>query len=309
MDRLRAFEVFAAVVGQGSFARAADKLETSPANVTRYVSELEQALGARLLNRTSRRLSLTETGKTLYDRALSILEDVAEAEAVASTASIQPRGRLRINAPLSFGIRYLAPLWPRFVARYPDIELDVSLGDRVVDLVEEGYDLAVRISRGGSSAVVSRKLATTRHIVCASPRYVARHGTPVNPDDLREHACITYTYPDPGEEWRLLDDAGTEHAVAVRSIMQTNNGDTLRAAALAGLGIVRLPTFMVGDDLRQGALVHLMTAYRTPETDVLAVYPSRRHLSAKVRVMVDFLVYAFRGTPPWDKGAGGKKVA
>src|SRR6201996_1186845 len=235
MDRLRAFEVFAAVVGQGSFVRAADKLETSPANVTRYVNELEQALGARLLNRTSRRLSLTETGKTLYDRALSILEDVAEAEAVASSASIQPRGRLRINAPLSFGIRYLAPLWPRFVARYPEIELDVDLGDRVVDLVEEGYDLAVRISRGGSSAVVSRKLATTRHIVCASPRYIARHGAPANPDDLREHACITYTYPGPGEEWRLLDDAGREHTVAVRSIMQTNNGDTLRAAALAGL--------------------------------------------------------------------------
>src|ERR1700743_1749471 len=307
MDRLRALEVFAAVVNQGSFTRAADKLETSPANVTRYVNELEEALGARLLNRTSRRLSLTETGKTLYDRALSILDDVAEAEPVAPSASFQPRGRLRINAPLSFGIRYLAPLWPRFVARYPDIELDVSLGDRVVDLVEEGYDMAVRISRGGSPAVVSRSLAATRHIVCASPRYVARHGAPANPEDLKACACITYTYPDPAEEWRLLDDAGNEHTVAVRSIMQTNNGDTLRAAALAGLGIVRLPTFMVGDDLRQGGLVHLMTGYRTPEIDVLAVYPSRRHLSAKVRVMVDFLVHAFRGTPPWDKGVGGRK--
>jgi DNA-binding transcriptional LysR family regulator len=307
MDRLRAFEVFAAVVGQGSFTRAADKLETSPANVTRYVNGLEEALGARLLHRTSRRLSLTETGKTLYDRALSILEDVAEAEAVASSASIQPRGRLRINAPLSFGIRYLAPLWPRFAARYPDIELDVDLSDRVVDLVEEGYDLAVRISRGGSPALVSRKLATTRHIVCASPRYVARHGAPATPDDLKDHVCIAYTYSDPAEEWRLLDDADKEHTVAVRSIMQTNSGDTVRAAALAGLGIVRLPTFMVGEDLRQGALVPLMTGYRITEINVLALYPSRRHLSAKVRVMVDFLVHAFRGTPPWDKGGGGKE--
>ena len=300
MDRLRAFEVFATVVGQGSFTRAADKLDTSPANVTRYVNELEESLGARLLNRTSRRLSLTETGKTLYDRALSILEDVAEAEAIASTAAIQPRGRLRVNAPLSFGIRHLAPLWPRFCARYPDIELDISLVDRVVDLVEEGYDLAVRISRGGSPALVSRKLATTRHLICASPDYVARHGTPASPEDLKDHACIAYTYSDSVDEWRLLDDTGKEHSVAVRHIMRTNNGDTARAAALAGLGIVRQPTFLIGEDLRRKRLVPLLTGYRMPETDVLAVYPSRRHLSAKVRVMVDFLAEAFRGTPPWD---------
>src|ERR1700746_3642380 len=167
MDRLRAFEVFVTVVSQGSFTRAADKLDTSPANVTRYVNELEASLGARLLNRTSRRLSLTETGRTLYDRALSILEDMAEAEAIASAAAIQPRGRLRVNAPLSFGIRHLAPLWPRFSARYPDIELDVSLVDRVVDLVEEGYDLAVRISSGGSPALIRRQLAPPRPIICA----------------------------------------------------------------------------------------------------------------------------------------------
>ena len=300
MDRLRAFEVFATVVGQGSFTRAADKLDTSPANVTRYVNELEESLGARLLNRTSRRLSLTESGKTLYDRALSILEDVAEAEAIASTAAIQPRGRLRVNAPVSFGILHLAPLWPHFCTRYPDIELDISLVDRVVDLVEEGYDLAVRISRGGSPALVSRKLATTRHLICASPDYVARHGAPANPEDLRDHVCIAYAYSDSVDEWRLLDDTGKEYSVAVRHIMRTNNGDTARAAALAGLGIVRQPTFLIGDDLRRKRLVPLLTGYRMSEIDVLAVYPSRRHLSAKVRVMVDFLAQAFRGTPPWD---------
>jgi len=304
MDRLRAFEVFATVVGQGSFTHAADKLETSPANVTRYVNQLEESLGARLLNRTSRRLSLTETGKTLYDQALSILEDVAEAEAIASSAALQPRGRLRVNAPLSFGILHLAPLWPRFMTRYPDIELDISLVDRVVDLVEEGYDLAVRISRGGSPALVSRKLATARHLICASPDYVARHGAPESPEDLNRHACIAYTYSDSADEWRLLDDAGKVHSVAVPNIMQTNNGDTARAAALAGLGIIRQPTFLIGEDLRQGRLVPLLTGYRMSEIDVLAVYPSRRHLSAKVRVMVDFLVEAFRGTPLWDKVAG-----
>jgi DNA-binding transcriptional LysR family regulator len=300
MDRLRAFEVFVTVVSQGSFTRAADKLDTSPANVTRYVNELEESLGARLLNRTSRRLSLTETGKTLYDRALSILEDVAEAEAIASTAAMQPRGRLRVNAPLSFGILHLAPLWPRFSARYPDIELDVSLVDRVVDLVEEGYDLAVRISSGGSPALVSRKLATTRHLICASPDYLARHSAPMSPENLKDHACIAYTYSDAVDDWRLLDDTGKEHIVAARHIMRTNNGDTARAAALAGLGIIRQPTFLIGEDLRRKRLVPLLTSYRMPETDVLAVYPSRRHLSAKVRVMVDFLAEAFRGTPPWD---------
>ena len=195
MDRLRAFEVFATVVGQGSFTRAADKLETSPANVTRYVNELEEMLGARLLNRTSRRLSLTETGKTLYDRALSILEEVAEAEAIASSTAMQPRGRLRINAPLSFGILHLAPLWPRFMACYPDIELDISLVDRLVDLVDEGFDLAVRISRGGSPTLISRKLAAIHHFVCASPDYIARHGAPQTPDDIRRHACIAYAIP------------------------------------------------------------------------------------------------------------------
>lgn len=300
MDRLRAFEVFAAVVGQGSFTRAADKLDTSPANVTRYVNELEGSLGARLLNRTSRRLSLTETGRMLHERALAILEDVAEAEAIASTAAMQPRGRLRVNAPLSFGILHLAPLWPRFCARYPDIELDISLVDRVVDLVEEGYDLAIRISRGGSPALVSRKLATARHLICASPDYLARHGAPTRPEDLKEHACIAYVYSDSVDDWRLLDNAGKEHSVAVRQIMRTNNGDTARAAALAGLGIVRQPTFLIGQDLRRKRLVPLLTGYHMAETDVLAVYPSRRHLSAKVRVMIDFLAEAFRGTPPWE---------
>src|SRR5258705_11869702 len=200
MDRFRALEVFSTVVRQGSFTRAADKLDTSPANVTRYINELEALLGARLLNRSSRRLSLTESGKALHDRALSILEDVAEPEAIASSSAVQPRGRLRVNGPLSFCIRHLAPRWPRFMSRYPEIVLDISLVDRVVDLVDEGYDLAVRISRGGSPALVSRKLATTRHVVCASPDYIARHGAPRRPEDLSRHACIAYTYSASFEE-------------------------------------------------------------------------------------------------------------
>lgn len=301
MDRLRAFEVFAAVVARGSFIRAAEALGTSPANVTRYVNELEAHLGTRLLNRSSRKISLTEGGEALYERSRSILEEVAEAEALASSASLAPRGRLRINAPLSFGVLHLAPLWPKFMEKHPEVELDVALIDRVVDIVEEGYDLAIRISRAGSTAHVAKKLGTSRNLVCASPAYLRRRGRPKVPADLAEHACIGYTYAVTGDEWHLADDSGKPHVVKVTCAMHTNNGDTARAAALAGRGIVWQPTFLIGEDLREGRLVPLLPGYHLPDIDVLAVYPSRRHLSAKVRVMVDFLADAFKGTPPWDR--------
>jgi len=169
-----------------------------------------------------------------------------------------------------------------------------------VDLVEEGYDLAIRISRAGSPSLISRKLATSQNVVCASPDYIARHGAPQVPEDLMHHVCIGYTYSATGDEWGLIDDAGRAHRVAVSTSLQTNNGDTVRAAALAGLGIIWQPTFLIGDDLRRGRLVRLLPGYRMSEIDVLAVYPSRRYVSARVRVMVDFLVEAFRGPSPWD---------
>ena len=300
MDRLRAFEVFVTVVSRQGFARAAETLDTSPANVTRYIAELEAHLGTRLLNRHSRKLSLTESGEALYERARAILADVDEAEAVTSSASVQPQGRLRINAPLSFGLLHLASRWPRFAQRYPAVELDVSLIDRVVDVVEEGFDMAIRISRAGSSAHAARKLATSHNVVCASPDYLRVHGTPATPADLAQHACIVYAYA--GSEWHFQAGDGKEQRVRVRAAMQTNNGDTASAAALAGLGIVWQPTFLVGADLRAGRLVALLPGYRVPDIDILAVYPSRRHLSAKVRAMIDFLADEFSGVPPWDRG-------
>ena len=301
MDRLRAFEVFVTVVSRGSFTRAADALDTSPANVTRYVNELEAHLGTRLLNRTSRKLSLTEGGETLYARCKSILDDVAETEGLVSSASVEPRGRLRINAPVSFGILHLAPLWPEFMRKYPGVELDVSLIDRVVDIVEEGYDLAIRISRAGSTSHAARKLATSRNILCASPAYLARYGYPAAPADLVEHRCIGYAYAATGNEWQLIDSERKTHAVKVNYHMHTNNGDTARAAALAGQGVIWQPTFLIGNDLRAGTLIQLLPDYRLPDIDVLALYPSRRHLSAKIRAVVDFLVDAFGGVPPWDR--------
>ncbi|MGV7206287.1 LysR family transcriptional regulator [Oxalobacteraceae bacterium A2-2] len=301
MDRLRALEVFVEVVRREGFARAAEALSTSPANVTRYVGDLEAHLQTRLLNRSSRRMSLTASGEALYERAKSILDEVAEAEAIVSSATLQPRGLLRINAPLSFGVLHLASLWPRFMGLYPEVELDVSLTDRVVDIVEEGYDMAIRISRAGSQSHVARKLATSHNVLCASPDYIASHGMPLQPHDLRAHRCIGYSYASMASEWQLLDPAGQPHMVKVHCAMQTNNGDTARSAALGGAGLIWQPTFLVGADLRAGRLVRVLPGYQLPEMDVLAIYPSRRHLSAKVRVMIDFLAAEFDGVPPWDR--------
>ncbi|MEC4595027.1 MULTISPECIES: LysR family transcriptional regulator [Nitrospirillum] len=300
MDRLRAFEVFATVVARGGFAKAADALNTSPANVTRYVNELETYLGSRLLNRTSRRLSLTEAGEALYERAQTILEEVAEAEALASATTLKPRGRLRVNAPLSFGIRHLAPLWPRFMAQYPDVLLDIALTDRVVDMVEEGFDLGIRISRGGSPTYAARKLATSRNVLCAAPDYLASHGVPKTPDCLASHVRVAYSYTGVPEDWVLLDPEGKPVTVRIPIRLMTNNGDTARAAALAGQGIIWQPTFLIGDDLRAGRLVPVLPDHRIPDIDILAVYPSRRHVSAKVRALIDFLADAFHGTPAWE---------
>ncbi|MFC5473084.1 LysR family transcriptional regulator [Paraherbaspirillum soli] len=303
MDRMRALEVFVEVVRKNGFARAADALQTSPANVTRYIRDLESHLGTRLLNRSSQKMSLTESGEALFERAKVLLEEVAEIELIASSATMKPRGVLRINAPLSFGILHLAPLWPQFLLRYPEVELNVALIDRVVDIVEEGYDLAIRISRTGSSSYAARKLATSHNIVCASPAYLRKHGTPTTPSDLSSHACIGYSYSATADEWNFTDVDGKASSVKVSCVMHTNNGDTARSAALAGLGIIWQPSFLIGADLSAGRLIPLLPGYRLPDIDVLAVYPSRRHLSAKVRVMIDFLADAFKGTPPWDVNA------
>jgi len=230
-------------------------------------------------------------------------------EALTSSSTVVPRGRLRINAPLSFGIRHLAPLWPKFMEKYPNVDLDVDLIDRVIDIVEEGYDMTVRVSRGGSASVVARKLATSRHIVCASPAYLLRHGRPDSPADLKKHICIGYSYAPHAEEWRFTDDRGKTHDVKISIGMQSNNCDTVRAAALAGRGIILQPTFMIGDDVRKGRLEPLLSEYHLPDAEVLAVYPTGRHLSAKVRVMVDFLIDAFKGIPPWDRQASSREPA
>lgn len=288
MDRFLEMKTFAAVVDAGSFVGAADALGLSKAAVSRYVNELETRLGIRLLHRTTRRLSLTPEGEVFLRRCRDLLADLDDAEAEITSRGDVARGLLRINVPVTFGIRRLAPLWGVFHARYPEVRLDISLVDRVVDLVEEGYDVAVRIGKLSSSSLVARKLADTRLIVCASPEYLAAHGTPSRPEEIADHAVIGYSYWSAGDEWNLEGPEGMVN-VRTRPSISSNNGDTCLAAALAGQGIILQPDFVVGDALEAGALVELLPKYSAGELGVYAVYPSRRHLAPKLRVLIAFL--------------------
>ena len=299
MDKFQEMASFVAVVEAGSFVGAADATGLSKAAVSRHVAELEQRLGARLLHRTTRRLSLTDDGQLFFTRAKEMLAAIDEAESEISSRSGEPSGLLRINAPLTFGVLHLAPLWGRFAQLYPKVSLDIELSDRVVDLVEEGYDLAVRITNLPSSQLVSRRLASTRMVACASPQYLALHGTPAHPDELAQHEVISYSYWAARNEWTFTAPDDSLITVRTHARIHANNGDTCRAAALHHQGIILQPDFLVADDLRRGDLVELLPAYRAMTLGIHAVYPSRKHLPIKTRRLVDFLVEAF-ALPGWN---------
>lgn len=291
MDRFREMQAFVAVVESGSFVAAGELLHISKAAVSRVVMQLEARLGARLLQRTTRRLSLTEAGQAYLGRCKQILGDLDEAEAMVGDAALRASGRLRVNAPLSFGITRLAGLWPAFMALHPDLELEVTLADRMVDLVEEGYDMAIRITRPRDSSLVYRQLATTRVLLCAAPAYLARRGKPESVADLARHDIIAYAYAPGGDTWHFDTPSG-ERSVAVRPRLRSNNGDTCRAAALAGLGIAQQPGFLVDADLAAGRLVEILAEDCSRDLGIHAVYPSRKHVSLKVRALTDFLAKA-----------------
>jgi DNA-binding transcriptional LysR family regulator len=291
-------QAFNAVVDAGSFVKAAEALGLSKAAISRYVVDMETRLGVRLLHRTTRRLSLTEEGQVFYARSKELLAELEQAEAEVTSRSEAATGLLRINAPFTFGNLHLAPLWGQFKALHPRVTLDITLADRLVDLVEEGYDVAIRIAALEDSTLVSKCLATTRVLLCASPQYLQQHGTPVEPRELADHAVIAYTYWSGKDEWRFEGPSGPV-SVKTQPIMLTNSGDTCRAAALAHQGIVLQPSFLVGPDLAAGTLVELMPAYRSLELGVYAVYPTRQHVSAKVRALVDFLQTHFSCQTDW----------
>lgn len=296
---LQQLSSFLAVVRAGSFVAAADAMGLSKAAVSRHVAELESHLGVRLLHRTTRRLSLTDDGQRFHARAVELAAALEELESETASSGGEATGQLRINAPLTFGNLHLAPLWPRFTAAHPKVSLDITLNDRVVDLVEEGYDVAVRITNRLDPQLVSRKLASTRIVLCASPGYLAAHGAPIHPRELAAHEVLAYSYWAGGDDWSFKGPDG-DATVRVNPRIHTNSGDTCRLAALQDQGIILQPDFLVGDDLRRGDLVELMPAFRSIELGVHAIYASRKHLPMKTRRLVDFLVDAF-ARPSWAR--------
>ncbi|MCG8690135.1 MAG: LysR family transcriptional regulator [Minwuiales bacterium] len=301
MENLAGMAVFAAVVEARSFSSAAVRLALSKSAVSKQVSRLEDRLGARLLNRTTRRLSLTEVGETFYRHCVRVLEEAEAAEQAVTHLHEEPRGRIKINAPMSFGILHLADAIPDFLARYPQVTVDIDLSDRFVDLIEEGYDLAIRIANLNDSSLIARRLAPVRRIVAGSPAYFAARGVPERPADLKDHNCLRYTYVADGREWRFRGSDG-EEAIEVSGSMRANNSDVLRGAALAGVGLMMAPTFIVGDEVRAGRLRPVLTEFEIADLGIYAVYPHKRHLSPKVRAFVDFLAERYGDDPYWDEG-------
>ena len=300
MSSLTDVAVFVQVVDSGSFTAAAERLDLSKSVVSKYVTRLEERLGARLLNRTTRRLSLTEAGRVFYSRSRLGLQAIDEAEAEVSRLQGEPRGTLRINTPMSFGILHVAPALPEFLRRYPHVSVDMSLDDRIVDMVEEGYDVSVRVAELPDSSLVARRLAPCRTVIVAAPAYLERHGTPRAPADLRDHNVITFRYQESALHWHFKGPGQKTYSVPVAGTVQMNNSLALREALLGGAGITRTPTFVVGEDLKAGRLVPLLTDYETLQISVYLVYPQRRHLSPKVRAFVDFLAQRITETPYWD---------
>ncbi len=297
MDKFQEMQAFVAVVQAGSFVEAANTLGMSKTTVSRLVSELESRLGVRLLHRTTRKLSLTKEGELFQERCGDLLRNVDAAEAEMTAHAGEAVGKLKITVPVGFGMLHLTPLWPAFMKRHPKVELDVTLSDRVMDLVDEGYDMAVRIGQLPSSSLISRQIATTRLVVCAAPGYLRRHGTPSHPFEIAERSVIAYTLLTTGDEWQFVGPEGRV-GVKVNARLRSNSGDACSAAALQGQGIVLQPTFLIGAHLRSGALVEVLPQYRSSELGIFTVYPSRKHVAPKVRVLIDFLAESFR-RPAW----------
>ncbi|HVK93323.1 MAG TPA: LysR family transcriptional regulator [Noviherbaspirillum sp.] len=298
MDTLTSMKAFAAVVDTGSFAAASDRLAMSRAMTSKYVAHLEEHLGTRLLQRTTRKLTLTESGTAYYDRCVQILADIAEAEEGAVHHTESPRGTLRMTIPVSFGNLHMGPVIADYLKQYPEVKIDMLLTDRRVDLIEEGLDLAIRIGTLPESGLIAKKLGSDHVVICGAPDYLERHGIPKTPAELARHNCLTYSYSSSGDEWKLNGPDGS-HTVKVSGSLRATNGDMVKLAALGGVGLIRQPTFLAAQDIRAGRLVEVLSEYTSSELGIYAVYPSRKHLSAKVRSFVDFMATAFDLRSAW----------
>lgn len=299
MDRLAEYESFLAVSRAGRFSQAADDLGVSPSAISKQIKALEERLGVRLFNRTTRRVALTDEGRAFSERIQSILSELADAESAVAAGAVEPRGVLRVGAPMDFGRLHLAEPIARFAASQPRLEVEIELSDRFVDLIEEGLDVVVRIGELADSSVVARRLAPCRRVICASPDYLDRQGRPATVEALAAHRRIGYAY-EAERSWTFDSEDGPVR-VDVPIGHRSNNGEMTRAMVVAGLGLALLPTFIVCDDLRAGRLVPLLADRLSSVIPIQAVYPHRKHLSAKVRAFVDHLVEHCGATPYWDR--------
>ncbi|WP_438610844.1 LysR family transcriptional regulator [Inquilinus sp.] len=293
--------VFAQVVDSRSFSAAAARLGLSKSAVSKQIAKLEDRLGARLLNRTTRTLSPTDAGQDFYERCIRVAREVEEAERAITHLSAEPRGLLRLNAPASFGREYLAPLVPEILARWPELRIEALFEDRFVDVVAEGFDLVIRITRLQDSSLVARRIASCRRLVCAAPSYLARRGVPRTPAELLQHDCILYSYATDQNEWEFVGPDGRLETVRVDGRLRANNAEVTLAALLAGAGLALSPDFIVGPDIAAGRLVPLLTDYENPFGAIYAVWPHNRNLAPKVRAVVDFLVERFAAEPIWER--------
>ena len=301
MNDLTAMAVFAAVVEAGGFTAAARRLGLSKSAVSKRVARLEADLGARLMNRTTRRLALTEVGEEYYAACARVVREAEAAALAVSHLQGEPRGLLKVSAPMSFGQRHLAPAIPAFLSAHPALRMDLDLNDRHIDLIAERHDMAIRIGRLPDSTLVARTLAPSRLATCAAPDYFARHGRPQRPQDLRDHDCLTYAYQETLDAWRFTAPRGAVD-VRVTGSYRANNGEALLAALRAGTGIARMPTFIAGDDLRAGLIECCLDDYGAEPAAIHAVYPPGRHVPPKVRAFIDFLAQRFGPEPYWDRG-------
>ena len=291
--------IFAAVVDAKSFSEAARRMGLSKGAVSKAVTHLEKSIGARLLNRTTRSMSVTEAGAEFYTHCARIVEEYEQARHSVGRFHSAPRGLLRVSAPVAFGTLHIAPALPQFLARNREVRIDMSIGDRFVDLADEGFDVAIRIVKEPALTLVARRLAPVNRKIVATPGYFRRHGVPKRPAQLKEHNCLTYTYFNPQDSWRLRGPAG-DITVPISGNLRLNDDEALTAAVLGGLGIALLPTFLIGRALQEGRLRAVLSDHVPSERHIYAVYLPNRHLPAKVRAFIDFLVERFSPTPYWD---------
>jgi len=290
MDRLTSLTAFVRVVDNGGFSAAGRRLNMSTTMVSNHVQALEERLGARLLHRTTRKVNLTEVGRAYYDRAVQILADLEQADDIAGALQSTPRGTLRIYTATHI-VPFVAPVVTEFLTAYPEVKVDLSMGERVIDLIDEGFDVAIRLTPPPDSSLIVRSLATWRHVLCCSPAYLEQHGPPRQLSELADRNCIRHALYPYEDGWRFVDRKGTPASVRVSGNLFSNSGETLRIAALQGVGISLAPGFLVADDLESGRLIRLLPEYRPVEFSMNAVYPHRHHLSAKVRSFIDLLAH------------------